>query len=45
VHEFVLKLDRIPEQLYTGTARAIAQERRAFMRVFFDQLDAELLGA
>jgi uncharacterized protein len=42
VHEFVFKLDRIPEQLHTATARAIAEERRAFMRVFFDRLDAEI---
>jgi uncharacterized protein len=44
VHEFVLKLDRIPEQLHTQAARAIAGERRAFMRAFFDRLDAEMLG-
>jgi uncharacterized protein len=41
VHEFVYKLDRIPERLYTTTARAIAAERQAFMRTFFDRLDGE----
>ncbi len=44
VHEFVYKLDRIPERLYTTTARSIAQDRRAFMRQFFDQLDREAIG-
>ncbi len=44
VHEFVYKLDRIPERLYTQTARAIARERQAFMRRFFDRLDSEASG-
>lgn len=44
VHEFVYKLDRIPDRLYTATARSIAAERRAFMRAFFDRLDAEVGG-
>jgi uncharacterized protein len=45
VHEFVYKLDRIPDRLYTETARALAEERLMFMRVFFDRLDAEMQGA
>ncbi len=44
VHEFVFKLDVIPDRLYTAAARAIAAERRAFMRVFFDRLDEEMGG-
>ncbi len=44
VHEFVYKLDRIPERLYTATARRIAAERQAFMHTFFDRLDAEAQG-
>lgn len=44
VHEFVFKLDRIPERLYTATARKIAAERQAFMIAFFDRLDEEALG-
>jgi uncharacterized protein len=44
VHEFVYKLDRIPDLLHTPTGRAIAEERRAFMRAFFDRLDAEMQG-
>ena len=43
VHEFVYKLDRIPDRLYTVTARALAAERLAFMRTFFDRLDAEMV--
>ncbi len=43
-HEFVLKLDRIPERLYTSMARQIAEERRRFMRAFFERLDREALG-
>lgn len=43
-HEFVFKLDRIGERLYTATARAIAREREAFIRAFFDRLDAEVAG-
>ncbi len=43
-HEFVYKLDRIPERLYTAAARRIAVERQAFMRAFFDRLDAEAQG-
>jgi uncharacterized protein len=44
VHEFVYKLDRIPDRLYTATARVIAEERRAYMREFFTRLDAEVTG-
>ncbi len=44
VHEFVYKLDRIPERLYTATARVIALERREIMREFFDRLDLEAAG-
>jgi uncharacterized protein len=43
-HEFVYKLDRISERLYTATARAVAAEREAFLRMFFDRLDAEAVG-
>ena len=43
-HEFVYKLDRISERLYTATARAIAAERETFLRMFFDRLDEEAVG-
>jgi uncharacterized protein len=44
VHEFVYKLNKIPERLYTKTARALATERQAFMQAFFARLDEELAG-
>jgi uncharacterized protein len=43
-HEFVYKLDRIPERLYTAMARQIAEERRRFMAEFFRRLDREASG-
>ncbi|HMM28299.1 MAG TPA: HD domain-containing protein [Aggregatilineaceae bacterium] len=43
-HEFVFKLARIPERLYTATGRAIAQDRAAFMRGYFERLAAEVRG-
>jgi len=43
-HEFVYKLDRIPDLLYTAAARSMAQQRRIHMRLFFDLLDAEMLA-
>lgn len=43
-HEYVYKLDRIPDRLYTDMARQIAAERRQFMRLFFERLDREALG-
>jgi uncharacterized protein len=44
VHEYVYKLRRIPERLYTAAARAIAAERMELMQGFFDQLDREMTG-
>ena len=44
VHEFVYKLDRIPDRLYTTTTRTIAAERQRLMRAFFDRLDEEAIG-
>ncbi len=43
-HEYVYKLSRIPERLYTATGRAIARERDATMRAFFAQLAREIDG-
>ena len=42
VHEYVYKLQQLQATLYTAAARAIAAERHAFMRTFFDRLDAEM---
>jgi uncharacterized protein len=44
VHEFVYKLDRIPDRLYTAAARTIAAERQRFMRMYFCRLDEEAMG-
>ncbi len=42
VHEFVYKLRRLGDTLFTGTGRALAQERQATMQAFFDALDQEM---
>ncbi len=44
VHEFVVKLSRLKERLYTQTGRAMAEERHAYMVAFFERLDAEARG-
>ena len=44
VHEFVYKLQRLQGTMYTETARTLAARRHAFMRQFYDQLDAEMQG-
>jgi uncharacterized protein len=44
VHEFVVKLSRLKDRLYTATGRAIAGERHAYMVAFFDRLNAEVGG-
>ena len=44
VHEFVVKLSRIADKLYTSTGHAIAEERHAFMSAFFERLAAEVRG-
>ncbi len=44
VHEFVVKLARIRERLYTGEGRAIALERHRYMEAFYRRLDAEVQG-
>lgn len=45
VHEFVVKLSRIKERLFTDTGRAIAAERHDYMVAFFQRLDDEVRGA
>ena len=44
VHEFVVKLSRIKDQLYTGEGQRIAAQRHATMEAFYQQLDAEVRG-
>lgn len=42
VHEYVYKLRRILETLYTPSAREIGERRHIFMTRFYEQLDAEM---
>ncbi|HID61493.1 MAG TPA: HD domain-containing protein [Anaerolineae bacterium] len=44
VHEFVFKLSRLKETLFTPTAKAIAEERHRFMVEFFARLEREVKG-
>jgi len=44
VHEFVVKLSRLKERLFTAAGRAIAEERHAYMVAFFERCDAEVRG-
>ena len=43
-HEFLFKLSRIKDRLFTPTARAIAEERHVYLRAFFDRLQEEWVG-
>lgn len=43
-HEFLFKLHKIKDRLFTPTARAIAIERDAYLTAFFKRLSAELIG-
>jgi uncharacterized protein len=42
VDHFYKKLLKIPERLHTGTARAMAAERSAFIKTYLDQLAREI---
>jgi uncharacterized protein len=44
VHEFVFKLSRLKETLFTPTAKAIAEERHRYMVEFFARLEREVKG-
>jgi uncharacterized protein len=43
-HEFIFKLQRIKDLLYTKTAQAVAVGRHHFLENFFEQLQAEMRG-
>jgi uncharacterized protein len=43
-HEFVFKLVRLKETLFTPMARAIAEERHRYMVEFFARLEGEVKG-
>jgi uncharacterized protein len=44
VHEFVFKLSRIKDTLFTATAKDMAEGRHCFMNEFFSRLDREVRG-
>ena len=44
VHEYVYKLARLKDQMYTPAARQIAVSRHEFMVQFFERLDREVDG-
>ena len=43
-HEYLFKLSKIKDRLFTQTARAIADERHAYIQEYFERLGAELQG-
>jgi uncharacterized protein len=43
-HEFLFKLRKIKDRLFTSTARALAEQRHAYLQEFFDRLQAEWNG-
>jgi uncharacterized protein len=43
-HEYIFKLCKIKGRLFTATARALAEERDAYLAEFFIQLGAEVKG-
>lgn len=43
-HEYLFKLRRIKERLFTSSGRTIAEERHRFMKEYFERLSAELNG-
>jgi len=44
VHEFVFKLSKLRDSLFTATARAMAEERHKYMARFFERLEREVRG-
>jgi uncharacterized protein len=43
-HEYLFKLSKIKNRLYTSTARQLAEERHRFMAEYFERLGAEERG-
>ncbi len=44
VHEYMFKLSRLKDSLFTRTARAIARDRHEYMAHFFERLNREVQG-
>jgi uncharacterized protein len=43
-HEFIFKLSKIKDRLFTPAARDLAEQRHAYLQAFFDRLRAEWDG-
>jgi uncharacterized protein len=43
-HEFIFKLSKIKDRLFTPTARALAADRHHFLVTFYEELKAEMEG-
>jgi len=43
-HEYLFKLSKIKDRLFTATARALAEDRHQFMAEYFNRLGAEERG-
>ena len=43
-HEFLFKLSRIKDHMYTQTGKAMAEQRHNYLSGFFEQLRAEISG-
>jgi uncharacterized protein len=43
-HEYLFKLSKIKDRLYTQSARSLAEERHRFLAEFFNRLAAEERG-
>jgi uncharacterized protein len=43
-HEFIFKLRKLRERLFTPTAKTIGEERHRFMQAFYERLEAEVKG-
>ena len=43
-HEYLFKLSKIKDRLFTPTARALAEQRHAYLHDFFERLQSEWYG-
>jgi len=43
-HEFLFKLSKVKDRMYTATARAIAEERHRYLEEYFERLHREVKG-
>jgi uncharacterized protein len=43
-HEYLFKLVKVKDRMFTPTGLAIAEERLAFLKAFYEQLEAEVDG-